>query len=127
MTLFALLLAAAVPVQIAPAAAVTGRTAAPNKAIAQAALQEARTFAGRAPMKCSDVGGAEASLMPKGWVPSDPNFRIGPKGARYERWEIQACGRSEPFLVVFWKDQKAGPQYQVAHPFPAGPVKPAKR
>ena len=73
-------------------------------------------------LKCGEMGDATASLMPKRWVPADPNFRIGPKGARYERWEIKACGKSEPFLVVFWKDKKAGPQYQVAHPFPAGPA-----
>jgi hypothetical protein len=128
MTLLALLLAAAAPAQAAgpPVVApmtVTGRTRAPDPKTAQAALQEAGGFAARS-LKCSDMGGAVASLMPKGWVPADPNFRIGPKGARYERWEIQACGRSEPFLVVFWKDRKAGPQYQVGHPFPAGPVKP---
>ncbi|HEX9963508.1 MAG TPA: hypothetical protein VGB04_00820 [Allosphingosinicella sp.] len=128
MILPALLLAAAAPTEAAepPSAGslvLGGRTAAPSKTIAQAALQEAVGFAARS-LKCGDVGGATASTMPKRWVPADPNFRIGPKGARYERWEIQACGRSERFLVVFWKDKKAGPQYQVGHPFPAEPAKP---
>jgi hypothetical protein len=128
MSLFALLLAAAAPGQAAepPAAAsmaIAGETRAPNPQIAQAALQEAGGFVLRS-LKCGDVGGgAKASLMPKRWVPADPNFRIGPKGARYERWELEACGRTEPFLVVFWK-HKGRPDFQVAHPFPAGPVKP---
>lgn len=124
--LLASLLAAAAPTQPAgpPAAApttVAGETAAPNAEIAQAAYNEAGGFA-RGSLKCADVGAAKASLMPEGWVPADPNFRIGPKGARYERWEIQTCGRSEPFLIVFWNDQKAGPQYAVGHPFPADPA-----
>lgn len=129
MILFALLLAATAPAQaveppvVAPVA-VTGRTKAPDPKTAQAALQEAGVFAARS-LKCSDTGGAVASLMPKRWAPADPNFRIGPKGARYERWEVQMCGRSEPFLVVFWTD-KGHPEFQVAHPFPADPVRPIK-
>jgi hypothetical protein len=130
-TLFALLLAAAAPAQAAEPRstapmAVTGRTRAPAPEVARSALQEAGAFAARQ-LKCADLGIAKASLMPKGWVPADPNFRIGPKGARYERWEIEACGRTEPFLVVFWK-HKGRPDFQVAHPFPADVGgKPAKR
>lgn len=130
MILFALLLAATAPAQAAepPVAGpmtVTGRTKAPDPRTAQAALQEAGGFALRS-LKCGEVGpGAKASLMPKRWAPADPNFRIGPKGARYERWELQVCGRSEPFLVVFWT-HKGHPDYQVAHPFPADPPKPPK-
>jgi hypothetical protein len=128
-TLYALLLAATAPAQAAapPVAApmtVTGKTRAPSPEIARSALQEAGGF-GAGSLKCGDMGAAKASLMPKGWVPADPNFRIGPKGARYERWEIELCGRSEPFLVVFWK-HKGRPDFQVAHPFPTGPAKPVK-
>ena len=123
--LFALLLAAAAPDAAALAKlGITGRTAAPDAAVAQAALNEAGGFASGHALKCSERGAVVASLMPKGWVPADPNFRLGPKGARYERWEISLCGKSVPFLVVFWKDKKAGPQFQVAHPFPADPVRP---
>ncbi len=128
MTLFALLLAVAAPAAEPPAAtpaAITGRTRAPNPEIAKAALQEAAGFAVGS-LKCGEVGaGAKASLMPKGWAPADPNFHIGPKDARYERWEIEVCGKSVPFLVVFWTD-KGRPDFQVAHPFPADPVKPAE-
>ena len=122
MTLLALLLAAAAG---APPMPVGGRTKAPDAKVAGAALEEARGFAARS-LKCGDAGSATASLMPKGWAPADPNFRIGPKGARYERWEIALCGRSEPFLVVFWKD-KGRADFQVAHPFPEGPAERAKR
>jgi len=102
---------------------ITGQTAAPDASVAQAALNEAGGFASGHSLKCSDMKGAKASLMPEGWVPADPNFHLGPKGARYERWEIELCGKSVPFLVVFWTD-KGRPDFQVAHPFPADPVKP---
>ena len=60
-------------------------------------------------------------------MPADPNFRIGPKGARYERWGIKLCGRVVPFLVALLaKHPKAGPRFQVAHPFPAEPETPPK-
>jgi hypothetical protein len=104
---------------------ISGQTAAPDASIAQAALNEAGGFAAGESLKCSDMKGAKAALMPEGWIPADPNFRLGPKGARYERWEIELCGKSVPFLVVFWTD-KGRPDFQVAHPFPADPVKPAK-
>jgi len=125
MLLLALLLGAAPDSAALAKVGITGGTAAPDATVAQAALTEVRGFAAGEALKCSEMGGVEASLMPKGWVPADPNFRIGPKKkARYERWDVKLCGKSVPFLVVFWKDKKAGPQFQVAHPFPAGPVKP---
>lgn len=124
MLLLALLLAATPDSAALAKIGISGRTAAPNAQIARAALNEAGGFAAGPSLKCAEMGGAKAALMPKGWVPADPNFRIGPKGARYERWEIRLCGQDVPFLVVFWKDKKSGPQYQVAHPFPAEPVKP---
>ena len=122
MLLLALLLVAAPDSAALAKIGITGRTAAPDSATAQAALNDAGGFAAGDALKCSDRGAVVASLMPKGWVPADPNFRIGPKRARYERWDITLCGKSVPFLVVFWKDKKAGPQFQVAHPFPAGPA-----
>lgn len=125
MLLMALLLAAAPDAAALAKIGITGRTAAPDAKVAQAALNEAGGFATGNALKCGEMGGAEASLMPKGWVPADPNFRIGPKGARYERWEIKLCGKNVPFLVVFWK-RKGRTDFQVAHPFPAGPVKPPK-
>jgi hypothetical protein len=112
-----------------PAAAVqgsvSGRTAA-NPKVAAEALQELSGFAGRA-LKCSAVQGAKATVMPKGWLPTDRNFRIGPAGAVYERWEVRLCGRVEPFVVAFWQDRKLGMQYQVGHPFPAGKVVKSRR
>ena len=120
---FALLLAAAAPDAAALASVgITGRTAAPDSTVAKAALNEARAFASGTALKCGDMGGAVASLMPKRWAPADPNFRLAPKGARYERWEIKLCDRSVPFLVVFWK-HKGRSDFQIAHPFPAGGAK----
>jgi hypothetical protein len=129
MTLLGLLLAAAAaaPVSGPPMLgqpSIMGKTRAPSQEIAQSAFREAAGFALRA-LKCGEVGSAKASLMPKGWVPADANFRVGPKGARYERWELQGCGRSEPFLVVFWTE-KGIPDFQVAHPFPADAPKAGK-
>ena len=123
MLLVALLLGAPADPAALAKIGITGRTAAPDVQVAQAALNEAGGFARGEALKCSEMGGARASLMPKGWVPADPNFRIGPKRARYERWDIKLCGKDVPFLVAFWKDKKAGPQFQVAHPFPAGPAR----
>ncbi|HEX8307521.1 MAG TPA: hypothetical protein VF645_03785 [Allosphingosinicella sp.] len=122
MMLLALLLGSAPDPADLAKLGITGRTRAPDAVVAHAALNEAKAFAAGTALKCGEVGGAEASLMPKGWVPADPNFRLGPKGARYERWEIKLCGRNVPFLVVFWK-VKGKADFQVAHPFPAGPVK----
>ena len=125
MLLFALLLGASADPSALAKIGITGRTAAPDAATAQAALNEAGGFASRPPLNCSEMGGAQASLMPKRWVPADPNFRIGRTGARYERWDIRLCGKSVPFLVVFWK-VKGVTDFQVAHPFPADPAKPAE-
>ena len=122
MLLLALLLGAAPDAASLAKIGMTGRTRAPDAIVAQAALNEARGFASGQALKCSQMDGAVASLMPKGWVPADPNFRIGPKGARYERWEIKLCGKSVPFLVVFWKI-KGRADFQVAHPFPADPAR----
>ena len=122
MLLMALLLGASPDSAALAKMGITGRTRAPDSKVAQAALNEARGFAAGHALKCSEMGGAEASLMPKGWVPADPNFRLGPKGARYERWEIRLCGKDVPFLVVFWK-KKGIADFQVAHPFPADAVK----
>jgi hypothetical protein len=120
MLILSLMLAAAAPDAEALAKiGITGRTRAPDAATAQAAFNEARTFASGHALKCSDVDGAAASLMPKKWVPADPNFRLGPKGARYERWDIAMCGKTVPFLVVFWT-RKGRHDFQVAHPFPDG-------
>ena len=128
--LFALLIAAAAAADAAALAkiGITGRTAAPDAATAQAALNEVGAFASarQSMMKCGRKGGAKASLMPKRWAPADPNFRLGPKGARYERWDVDLCGKSVAFLVVFWK-HKGRPDFQVAHPFPADPATNAKR
>jgi len=125
MLLLALLLGAAPDAAALAKIGITGRTGAPDAQVAQAAFNEVRGFAAGESLKCSEMGSAEASLMPKGWVPADPNFRIGPKRARYERWEVKLCGKSVPFLVVFWK-ARGRPDFQVAHPFPADPVKPVK-
>lgn len=125
MLLLALLLGSAPDAAALAKIGITGRTAAPDAKVAQAALNEAGGFAAGGALKCSEMGGAEASLMPKGWVPADPNFRLGPKRARYERWDIRLCGKKVPFLVVFWK-VKGRSDFQVAYPFPADPVKPVK-
>ena len=122
MLLLALLLGSTPDAAALAKIGITGRTAAPDAQVAQAALNEARAFASGTALKCGDMGGAVASLMPKRWAPADPNFRLAPKGARYERWDIKLCGKSVPFLVVFWK-HKGRPDFQVAHPFPADPVK----
>jgi hypothetical protein len=100
---------------------VTGPTTADPKIVGDA-LQDVQHFSGGNPLKCSDLTAVAATPMPVGWQPSDPNFRLGPSGARYERWDVTLCGRVEPFLLVFWKDP-TGPAYSVGHPFPAEPAR----
>ncbi|MEA3061469.1 MAG: hypothetical protein QOJ94_1250 [Sphingomonadales bacterium] len=118
------------PPSAAPTAApsaplhVTGPTTADPKIVGDA-LQEVQHFAGGHILNCSDVTAVAATPMPRRWVPSDPNFRLGPRGARYERWDVTMCGKVEPFLLVFWKD-KSGPAYTVGHPFPKEPAPPHK-
>lgn len=130
MTPLILALAAAVaaaPPEAPPAATstpLTGRTAADPKIVPDA-LNEAAGFAARA-LKCGRIESVEATILPKKWIPADPNFRIGPKGARYERWTVRLCGRSEPFLIAHWK-HSGRPQFSVGHPFPAGPETKPKR
>jgi hypothetical protein len=132
MSLYLLAFAAALAVPSPPTATpavaplppqlhVTGPTTADPKIVGDA-LQEVQHFSGGNPLKCSDVTAVAATPMPVGWQPSDPNFRLGPPGARYERWDVTLCGRIEPFLVVFWKEA-SGPSFTVAHPFPKGPAK----
>jgi hypothetical protein len=120
---------APLPAPVAPAAApaplhVTGPTTADPKIVGDA-LGEVQSYSAGTILKCGDVTAVAATPMPVGWVPSDPNFRLGPPGARYERWDVTMCGRVEPFLVVFWND-KTGPAYTVGHPFPKEPAPPRK-
>jgi hypothetical protein len=103
---------------------VTGPTTG-DPTILRDALQEVQHFSGGHILNCSDVTAVAATPMPVGWVPSDPNFRLGPPGARYERWDVILCGKVEPFLLVFWKDP-TGPAYSVGHPFPTDPTPPHK-
>ena len=70
MLLLALLLGAAPDAAVFAKIGITGRTAAPDVKVAQAALNEARGFAAGEALKCSDMGGTKASLMPKSWVPA---------------------------------------------------------
>jgi hypothetical protein len=112
--------AAPPPVQIH----VTGPTTADPKIVGDALL-EVQHFTGGNILKCSDITAVAATPMPRRWRPSDPNFRLGPPGARYERWDVTLCGRVEPFLLVFWKE-KTGPAFNVGHPFPKEPAPPHK-
>ncbi|HEY0414030.1 MAG TPA: hypothetical protein VGD66_12910 [Allosphingosinicella sp.] len=129
MNILAFILAAALappaaPPPPAPRVKVTGRTIA-TPSLVPDVIEEVRHFSTLA-LKCDQVTAARASALPRSWTPADPNFRIGPRGTRYERWDVTLCGRAEPFLLGFWNDPKAGPQFQVGHPFPAA-ARPRRR
>lgn len=102
----------------------TGRTTA-DATLTRDAVQEVARFSAHA-LKCDRLTGVEATIMPEGWQPADPNFRIGPPGTIYERWDAAGCGRGVPFLIAFWKPPEGGTMFQVGHPFPADPAKPTK-
>jgi hypothetical protein len=95
---------------------ITGRTTA-DATLIHDAVQEVTRFSSLA-LKCDKLTGIEASVMPQGWQPADSNFRIGPPGTIYERWDAAGCGRVIPFLIGFWKAAEGGSMFQVAHPFP---------
>jgi hypothetical protein len=99
-----------------------GKTSA-DAAVAHEAVKEIVRFAPYG-FRCDSVAAVEASLLPEGWMPADPNYRMGPPETRYERWEVSLCGRVEPVMVAFWSEPDAGPQFQVAHPFPAAAAPP---
>ncbi|MFL6845491.1 MAG: hypothetical protein ACJ8ER_11495 [Allosphingosinicella sp.] len=100
----------------------TGHTKA-DPALIRSVMAEVGYFGGGQALKCSEIKSVEATIMPRRWKPSDPNFQVNLKGTRYERWAVTMCGKVEPFLVSFWTDKKAGKQFIVAHPFPADPPK----
>ena len=101
----------------------TGATTAETPALRSGALGEVSYFAGRT-LNCGAASEVNVSVRPPGWVPADPNFRIGPAGSVYERWDVTLCGRVVPFLVVFWREA-SGQQFAVGHPYPGDEGAPA--
>lgn len=112
--------AAAPAAPAAPAAEIdfTGRTAADPKLIWDAMQEVARFSAWR--LKCDRITAVKASIQPEAWQPAQANFRIGPSGAHYERWDVAQCDRVVSFLVAFWGPE-GKKEFQVAHPFPGEP------
>lgn len=86
--------------------------------LARDVLKEIRRFAASG-IKCGDLTAVALSVQPPGWQPADPNYRIGPAGTRYERWEAVMCGQTRVFLIGFWTAPEGGTQFQVGYPFPA--------
>jgi len=97
-----------------------------DAAVIRDAVQEILYFAPRG-LKCDTLTGVEASLLPESWTPADPNFRIGPPGTRYERWDVSLCGRVERFLLGFWTAPDGGTLFQVGYPLPADAPTPLPR
>ena len=98
---------------------VTGTTTA-DPALIRDAASEIQRFSAAA-LKCDQLSAVKASVQPAGWQPADANYRIGPAGTRYERWEASLCGRTEVFLVGFWAAAEGGTLFQVGYPFPKEP------
>ena len=112
--------APAAPAQ--PQIVITGETLA-NGPLAWDAMQEVVRFSNHH-LKCAMPTKVDAQVMPEGWLPRRLEFRIGPPGARYERWNVHMCARVEPFLIAFWTPPgKTEPEFAVGHPFkePADP------
>ena len=103
----------------------TGHTTA-DATLIRDALNEVARFSGHA-LKCGELTAVEASILPDGWQPADPNYRIGPPGTRYERWAVAQCGRTVPFLLGFWNAAEGGTLFQVGYPFPEEPRPAANR
>jgi len=121
--IFAVAALAPAPAPSAPAAPAaeidfTGRTTADAGLIWDAMQEVSRFSAWR--LKCHRLTAVKASIQPEGWQPPNPNFRIAPSGARYERWDVAQCDRVVPFLIAFWGPE-GKKEFQVAHPFPGEP------
>ena len=102
-----------------------GQSTGESPGVRDQAFGEVQRFAGQS-LRCpSAPEEIRVTVHPAGWVPADPNFRIGPAGSIYERWDVTMCGRVEPFLIVFWREGTRS-EFQVGHPYPAPPA-PAAR
>jgi hypothetical protein len=115
---FALLIIVAMP---APARAdqlhFTGQTRVDGAVVRDAMQNVAQVAAGAE--HCNQLTAVEASLLPDGWAPSDPAYRVGPAAStRYERWDVSLCGRTVPFLLGFWPAPEGGMMFQVGYPYP---------
>lgn len=109
--------------EAAPEPRFSGTTVAETPAIRASALGELTYFSNRS-LQCSTATEVSVATRPQGWVPADPNFRIGPAGTVYERWDVTLCGRVVPFLVAFWREP-SGQQFAVGHPYPGDQGAPA--
>ena len=96
---------------------VTGQSTADAILIRDAVQQILRVGAGA--LECNKLTAVEASVLPDDWRPADPEYRLGPPGTRYERWEATLCDRVVPFLLGFWDAPEGGTMFQVGYPFPA--------
>ena len=109
---------AAAPESPPPAVRFVGETTGTEAAgVRDQALAELLRFAGHA-LHCGAVHEIRVTAHPNGWVPADANFRMGPAGSTYERWDASMCDRTEPFLIVFWREGNRT-EFQVGHPHPS--------
>ncbi|MDY6981782.1 MAG: hypothetical protein SV422_01705 [Pseudomonadota bacterium] len=59
-----------------------------------------------------------ADVLPAQFQPANPV--AAPKGARkqvYERWTIDFCGDTVPFLLTFWTLEQGGTAFDLDYPF----------
>ena len=53
------------------------------------------------------------------YLPANENYRTNEPGARYERWDIELCEKTETFLITFWPSAAGGSLFKISTPPPA--------
>jgi hypothetical protein len=67
----------------------------------------------RESLKCSGIELVEAEVLPPDSVKRDESQPEGTNPATYERWTVTYCGKTQPFLVVFWTAKEGGTMYRI--------------
>ena len=89
----------------------TGQTSADEQLIHDAFQDIARYI--RESLSCPSIEQVVAEVLPEGAVKHDPTQAEGTSAATYEQWTVSYCGRSRPFLVVFWAAKDGGTMYRI--------------
>lgn len=89
----------------------TGTTSADERLIHDA-FQNIALYV-RESLKCQTIDQVVAEVLPDGAIKRDAAQPEGTGPATYEQWTVSFCGKSQPFLVVFWEAREGGTMYRI--------------
>jgi hypothetical protein len=92
-----------------------------NTTAAQAVVAEVLTRVsgfGVERLRCSTLSGVQTEILPTTFVPRITDR--GPVGSTYERWTVNFCGQSVPFLLILTvaPPPQTNTAFRIVHPFP---------